>query len=149
MIWIAEDLGFDPNWLMACIAFESGESFSPSKKNPQSSATGLIQFMEFTAKNLGTTTAALAKMTAEDQLRYVYKYFEPLKGKIHSLEDLYMAILWPKAMGKPLDYAMWSKGAPAYTVNKGLDGNKDGIVTKLEAAKKVREKLERGEQFRA
>src|SRR6188768_3160973 len=37
--WIADEITkvqkafFDANWLMACIAWESGESFSASKKN--------------------------------------------------------------------------------------------------------------------
>lgn len=46
------------NWLMACMAFETGETFSPTIKNGAGSgATGLIQFMPKTAIGLGTTTA--------------------------------------------------------------------------------------------
>ena len=34
------------SWLMSCMAFESGETFSPSVRNAAGSgATGLIQFM--------------------------------------------------------------------------------------------------------
>lgn len=143
---------FDPDKLMACMAFESGESFSPSKKNAAGSgATGLIQFMPNTAKGLGTTTAALAKMTAEDQLNFVYKYFKDVmkaRGPIVSLEDMYMAILLPSAVGKPDSHVLFSSGV-AYRQNSGLDLNKDGKVTKFEAAKLVRDKFERGLQFRA
>lgn len=153
--WIGDELTriqgslFDVNWLMACMAFETGERFTASVKNPKSSATGLIQFMDATAKDLGTTTAKLAKMTAEDQLNYVFKYFEKMikaRGPIRSLEDCYMAILWPAAMGKPTEYKLWVKGSNTYAVNAGLDTNKDHVVTKAEAAAKVTEKLIKGLQ---
>lgn len=141
---IAADCGMDPNHLMAAMAFETGETFSPSIKNGRSSATGLIQFMAATAKHLGTTTAALAAMSVEEQLSYVGKYFRPWRGKLRTLSDVYMAILWPKAIGKPESYVLWPKGTPAYAVNRGLDANKDGAVTKAEAAQKVHAKLIKG-----
>lgn len=61
---ICDGLQIEPDWLMACMAFETGYTFDPAKKNGAgSSGTGLIQFMETTAKGLGTSTAALARMT--------------------------------------------------------------------------------------
>lgn len=135
--WIADTLGLSPDDLMACMAWESGRSFSASVKNMAGSgATGLIQFMSSTAKGLGTTTADLAKMTAEDQLNYVYKYFRPYAGRLKSLSDTYMAILWPKAVGKPDDYVLF-EGGVAYRQNAGLDTNKDAKVTKAETAAKL------------
>jgi len=146
---IADSLGTDPNYLMACIAFESGETFSPAIKNAAGSgATGLIQFMPGTAQALGTTTEELASMTAEEQLDYVEEYFLPSSGKLTTLEDVYMAILWPAAVGKPLDYVLFEKDDPEhprrYIQNAGLDFDQDGIITKAEAAGKVRKKLEKG-----
>lgn len=138
--WLAEDLGFDADDLMTCIAWESGRSFRPDIRNMAGSgATGLIQFMPSTARGLGTTTDALAAMSAEDQLNFVWKYFEPFKGRLKTLSDLYMAILWPKAVGKPESFVLWDKGAmpTTYRQNAGLDGNKDGRITKAEAAAKV------------
>jgi hypothetical protein len=64
---------------MAAMAFETGETFSPSIKNKASGATGLIQFMRSTAKGSGTTTAALAEMTAVDQLDFVEKISEAVQ----------------------------------------------------------------------
>lgn len=160
--WIADDITakqgsqFDANWLMACMAWESGESFAPDKKNMAGSgATGLIQFMPATASELGDyrkvslTTATLAAMSAEDQLTWVYWYFRmqiDRHGAITNLEDCYMAILWPGAIGKPVSAALWDKGKmpTTYRQNAGLDSNKDGTITKLEAASHVREKLEKG-----
>lgn len=143
---LAYNLNIDPNYLMAAMAFETGETFSPSVKNPGSSATGLIQFMRATAAGLGTTTEKLAAMTAEEQLNYVAAYFAPYYGKLRSLSDVYMAILWPAAVGKPESYILWSQTRlpKTYAVNKGLDVNKDGVITKAEAAAKVQAKLLKG-----
>lgn len=139
-IWLAEDLGFDPDDLMTCIAWESGRSFRPDVRNMAGSgATGLIQFMPTTARGLGTTTDALAAMRAEDQLNFVWKYFEPFRGKLKTLSDLYMAILWPTAVGKVESYVLWDRDSKptTYRQNAGLDGNRDGRITKAEAAAKV------------
>lgn len=142
--WIAADLELDPDDLMACMAWESGRSFRPDVKNMAGSgATGLIQFMPSTARGLGTSVEALAEMTAEDQLNFVWKYFAPQKGRLKSLADVYMCILWPKAVGKPDDYALFTGGV-AYRQNAGLDTDKDGKVTKREAARKVMGLLEEG-----
>lgn len=147
VIQMGEDFGINPDWLMACMAFETGERFTPNVKNPQSSATGLIQFMAATARDLGTTTQALAAMTAEEQLRYVWLYFrDKIKahGPLRTLADVYMAILWPAAIGRDDDSPLWVAGSQAYAVNAGLDANKDHKITKREAAAKVQAKLERG-----
>ena len=135
--WICDELDIEPDFIMSCMAFETGRSFSASVRNGAGSgATGLIQFMPTTAKDLGTTTDKLAQMTAEDQLNFVYKYFRPFKGRLKTLADVYMTILYPKAVGQPEGYVLFSEGK-AYSQNKGLDANKDNKVTKLEAAAKV------------
>jgi hypothetical protein len=155
VVEICEELGIDASWLMACMAFETGERFTASVKNPQSSATGLIQFMEATARSMGTTTAQLAAMSELEQLEYVRRYFLPWKGRLKTLADVYMVILWPAAVGKPEDFVLFartnSKRRRAYLVNAGLDADKDGDVDKREASAKVAAKLVRGLQrgFRA
>lgn len=140
-------LAMDPDYLMACMAWESAESFSSSIRNAAGSgATGLIQFMPATAMGMGTTVDSLAEMSPEEQLDYVEKYFKPYRGRLISLSDHYMAILWPKAIGRPESEALWNKATKptTYRQNSGLDVNKDGIITKAEAAGKVQKKLERG-----
>ena len=147
IVEVAARLKLNVNFLMAAMAFESGETFSASVKNAAGSgAVGLIQFMPSTAKLLGTTIDALASMTAVEQLKYVEKYFEPYTGRLQTVEDLYMAILWPAAIGKAEDYVLFDKvrTPKAYAQNKGLDHNKDGKVTKQEATSAVRAKLNRG-----
>jgi len=142
-------MSINPDHLMACMAWESGESFSPSIRNAAGSgAVGLIQFMPQTARHLGTSTDELADMTAEAQLDFVFKYFAPWSGKLRTLSDVYMAILWPAAVGKPEDHVLFLKGdarrPKLYLQNAGLDGDKDGDIDKAECAAKVRAKLEKG-----
>ena len=144
VIKICENLKIEPDFLMSCMAFETGETFSASIKNPVASATGLIQFLETTAVSLGTTTSKLANMSEVEQLEYVEKYFTPYAGKIETIEDIYMAIIYPKAIGKSNDYILFTSGSSSYLANKGLDKNMDGNITKEEAAAKVKEKLEKG-----
>lgn len=96
---IAVDLGIDPNWLMAVMYFES--RLNPQAVNPISGATGLIQFMPNTAKNLGTSIEALKGMSNIEQLNYVHKYFLPFKHKLKTLGDTYLAVFYPNLIGKP------------------------------------------------
>lgn len=136
-----------PDNIAACIAWESGETFSPAVKNKAGSgATGVIQFMPDEAIALGTTVQQLERMTLLQQLFYVYKHFLPYKGRLQTLSDTYMAILWPRAIGKPDDYVLWDQVTrpTTYRQNSGLDINSDKAITKGEAAAKVYQKLLRG-----
>ena len=73
--------------------------------------------------------------------------FLPYKGKINSIDDLYMIVLWPAAIGKPDDYVLFDRDdtihPKRYTQNNGLDANQDGKITKAAAA--VRESLVQGQ----
>ena len=59
-----------------------------------------------------------------------------------------MAILWPAAIGRPLDFVLFDKsdaGHPKrYIQNAGLDFNKDGLITKAEATARVVRLLDKG-----
>lgn len=129
VISIAQDLGVLPHWLMIVMNNESG--LNPAAKNPTSSASGLIQFMEPTAVQLGTTTAQLRAMTGVQQLDFVKKYFTAYgyHKKISSVADTYLAIFFPLALYKPDDYVFpkWASDA-----NPIFDLNKDGTLTKEE-----------------
>jgi peptidoglycan hydrolase-like protein with peptidoglycan-binding domain len=138
---VADRLLIDPNFLMAIMSFETGATFSPSVKNIYSGATGLIQFMPATARSLGTTVGELEKMTAAEQLDFVEKYFSPRKGKLITIEDAYMAVLYPKAIGKGRDFVLFEKSSVQYKQNIGLDANGDGKITVGEASRKVSERL--------
>lgn len=129
---IAASIGFNPNWLMALMNSESAGTFSPSILNfAGSGAIGLIQFMPATAVYLGTTTTALGKMTAVEQLDWVEKYIRvTMRDRkitvIEDYDDLYFMIFYPAAMGKP---DTWAFPARIYHQNKGVDMNFDGTIT--------------------
>lgn len=137
-----------PSWLMACMAFESGETFSPSIKNAAGSgATGLIQIMPFNMETYGYTPEQVENMTAVEQLdKIVLRYFKPYAHKIRTLSDMYMAILAPKHIGKPEGTVLYSEGL-AYRLNAPLDINSDGKITKKEATLFVERKLLKGLGF--
>ncbi|WP_394690144.1 transglycosylase SLT domain-containing protein [Hoeflea sp.] len=138
VITIAGRLKMEPDHLMAIMAFETGRSFDPAVTNHAGSgATGLIQFMPRTAQGLGTSTAALKRMSAIDQLDYVERYLKPYAGRMGDLQSAYMAVLYPRAIGKPSDHVLFRKGSVAYKLNRGLDRNGDGSITKAEAAERV------------
>ncbi len=146
---MGETLQVDASFLMACMAFETGRSFDPAQKNAAGSgAVGLIQFMPATAQALGTTPQQLAAMSAVRQLDYVERYFLPRAGRLKTLADVYMAILWPAAIGKPGSHVLFDRNDPdhprRYVQNAGLDYNRDGLITKDEAARRVQEQLELG-----
>ena len=125
----------DCRWLMAVMWFES--KMKPACRN-SIGATGLIQFLPSTARGLGTTTDALRAMTAAEQMRYVEAYLRPYRGRLDSLEDLYMAVLWPRGVGMGADFALWRKGSKAYAQNP-MDWDGDGKITIEEATRRVRE----------
>ena len=102
---LANELGIpDPGWLANLINFESG--FSPSIRNSKSGATGLIQFMPSTAEDYGTTTGALASMSAKTQWSYVRRYLKRKPKKFSEPTDVYMAVFYPWAMGRGRDISL-------------------------------------------
>ena len=148
--YICEEFGWSndhASWLMSCIAFESAYSFSPSIKNMAGSgATGLIQFMPSTALGLGTTCKLLSKMSDIEQLDFVAAYFRPYAKNIHTIDDMYMAILMPKYIHAKSNTPIMEDPTITYRQNLGLDANKDGQITKGEAASKVRDAYENGKK---
>ena len=129
---ISGELGIDPNWLMFVMWFES--RLNPQAVNPISGATGLIQFMPSTARSLGTTIGVLRHMNNVQQLDYVFAYLRPYKGRMKRWIDVYLAVFYPKAMGKP-DFVITSdivaKQNKIFDLNKDLDISVKEIETVL------------------
>ena len=118
---LSRDLeGVGPADIIQLMKFETGGSLSPSTKSGTSTATGLIQFLEKTAKGLGTTTAELAAMSRTEQMKFVDKYLKPYKKRIKNFGDLYMAIHYPRGIGKDDDYVLYREGEKAYEDNPAL-----------------------------
>jgi hypothetical protein len=128
---VAEKLEVPPEWLMSVMYSES--KFDAGIANHRGSgAVGLIQWMPATAKDFGTTTDKIKNMTHVEQLDYVYKYLHRVRSKyrnFESLTDLYLAILYPRALEGDFCYALYASPSTAYKQNSGLDENQDGIVS--------------------
>lgn len=133
------------DYLIACMKFES--NLNPQAVNKASGAVGLIQFMPAICKAYGTTTELMKSRSFAQQIPYVKKHFLPYYKRTYTLSDMYMAILYPSCIGKPDDYPMFVNGKK-YEQNKGLDKNKDHIVTKIEATLMVLKCYEQGLQDR-
>ena len=136
------ELDMDAMGLISIIDFETAGTFSPSIKNPTGSATGLIQFVEKTARGLGTSTRELAQMSQVEQLEYVKKYFSLFSNRADysNPRDIALAIFYPKALGKGSGYVIAKTGSRAYSQNAKLDRNHDG---KIVAAEYVKPALDR------
>ncbi len=125
--------------LLTMMNFETARTMDPKIKNPHGSASGLIQFIEPTAKGLGTSTAELRNMSGLKQLDYVEQYFKnvirevsPISGKLNGFSDLYRAIFWPAAIGKGPEYIFASRSqSAAYIVsqNPGFAKDYNGFIT--------------------
>lgn len=152
VVSVSKGLSMDPNWLMAVMGFETGYTFSPAARNPGSSATGLIQFLQASAIGLGTTTARLARMTAVEQLDYVEKYYKSVAaGRVRNLGDAYLAVLFPPGVGRPDTYVMWKRDTGPYqreyAANSGLDREKKGYITRGDAVSVVNESYREGGRY--
>lgn len=137
---MAKRLETNADWLAAAMASETGGTFDPKIRNPRGGATGILQFMPTTASRLGTSVDALAAMTAVEQLAYVEKYFEPVRGRLKTPGDIYV-VMFGKQPGKPGDTVAAVAGTLAYDWNAPFDLNKDGTITHDEIGAMIRKVL--------
>lgn len=144
---ISEELGINPDDLMAVMAFESWliptcgvnkEDIEDMKDTEKiNNAVGLTQFTQIRIDDIneknGTnyTKAQIVKMNAIDQLDVVYLMFKPYKDKMNGLSDVYMAVLAPACVGKDDNAVVYSqeKSPKNYKENAGLDKDKKGYIT--------------------
>lgn len=129
---VGNRLGIPASWIADVMYIETAGTFSPSIKNPKSTATGLIQFIANTATGLGTTVIALARMSNIQQLAYVEKYFRNQTrtfGMPKEWFDVYLLVFYPAWVGKP-DTAVMDSAS--YSGNSFIDTNKDKKLTRGE-----------------
>jgi hypothetical protein len=157
----AQALGANADDMALAIGFETDHTFNPAVRNARGSgATGLIQIMpDNAARLLGLVTpgqegalapaqwaaikqeaqARVGAMSFAEQLeRIVLPYFAPYRGRIGNLDDLYLAIFWPAAIGKGADYVIAREGTSAYAQNSGFDQGGKGWIQKSDIVASIR-----------
>ena len=126
---LCDKWGLPFEWMCNLMSHESAGTFNPAIVNSLG-YTGLIQFGKDTAIGLGTTTAALAKLSFQGQLEWVDKYLASWKSTWKNRgittndkandkftqQDLFMTIFTPAAIGKP-DYKF---SAATSAANNGI-----------------------------
>ena len=139
VIEISQRLQINPNWLMAVMDLETGSTFNPAITN-KLGYTGLIQFGDAAAKDIGTSTNHLRGLNGVDQLDYVEKYLNRYKGKMNSLEDTYLAVFFPAAIGKPQGWVLQTSRLSPERIAKWnplFDVNKDNSIQVWEIKQKL------------
>lgn len=135
LLSITKKLNANPEHLFQLISFESG--WNPTIKNPTSSARGLIQFIDSTAKGMGYAGSAdlVAKHpTISSQLTTpVYNYLKPMMP-FPTKQSLYMAVFYPAYRNKPADTLF---PANVRKANPGIDTPADYIAYVDRRASKI------------
>ena len=137
----------NPADLLGKFASESG--LDPAADN--GTHVGLIQFSKDSARAVGTTQAALKKMSRAEQMEYVEKYFDYWKlPKGASAGHLYTISYLPAFAKEGKDYVLAKRGGfsdkygnhPSswYDHNAGLDQNGDGMITIGELGERIQKK---------
>lgn len=132
---VAANLKCEPIDLLKVMMSES--QVKATAHNPNGHASGLIQFMPSTLKNLGWTKGheEFRKLSAEEQLPFVEAYFKPhVKEGLGSAARLYQVTFLPATMkdGSDPDTVICKKGGKhdfAYEPNKVFDPAKKGYIT--------------------
>jgi len=139
LLAIAKRIETEPAWLLNVMASESLFDHKARNGLPGQTATGLLQFIESTAQSMSTTTEAIRRMSPVEQLRLVEKYLAPFRGRLNSLADVYLAVFrgfvvegGDASVVAPLDNT--NKERRIYSLNRWLDSNGDGKITKGELA---------------
>lgn len=126
VISISNELDIDASWLMFLMDWESAGTFRASIEN----SFGCIGLIQFCPSHLGADyktiggvqykMSIIKAMTPEAQLDLVEDYLKEVQGsgKFPDYHQLYFAILFPEAKGKPDDYVLNTKSNPIFDINK-------------------------------
>lgn len=139
---VAANMNLPVHWLYAVIDTESG--FDPQVRNEEyvrqgreeDAAIGSIQFMPATAEELGTSVEELRNMSLTEQLTYVERYYERYSDRIRDPEDMYVATLYPAALGRDDDFVLGSQTdtpsasiSAVYSGQPSMDTDNDRQIT--------------------
>jgi hypothetical protein len=149
--------------LAAVLSSESGFQTNAGSYawSPKRTASGLLQFIESTAKGLGVggstsrpdhvpdvgggkawATWTVLRMTAEEQLRLVEAYYVRAFASRAPVRPVdYYLPAWGAWHGLALDHVLATKGQNVYEVNKGLDVDRNGVITVSDLAARVASRM--------
>jgi peptidoglycan hydrolase-like protein with peptidoglycan-binding domain len=115
---IANELGVESSTLLAIIKHESRGN--PQAEDPKHVSIGLIGFTGPTAAQLGTSKDELRKMTAVEQLDYVYKFYKMVGVKPGmSRGDIYMLTFMPAFVKSSDDVVLGRKNGGTLILPSG------------------------------
>lgn len=135
---VSQKYGIKEGDLLGLLASES--RFDPAA-GQIGDHVGLIQFGVGEAKSVGTSQAALKRMSRAEQMKYVDKFFETrgLK-KGAGAGQLYATVFAPAyASGDP-NKVLYSSPSIEYRSNAPLDSNRDGKITVAEMGGRIEQK---------
>jgi hypothetical protein len=134
---VSTALRFPPIDLLAMMSLESARTFDPWIRN-NLGYTGLIQFGTPAARELGTTTDTLRRMSRVQQMEYVERYFRHWgwpnsRCPNPTLANLYLTVLLPACrFAGPNDRIAVSGDSRTggwYRSNRGFDPQRRGYFT--------------------
>jgi hypothetical protein len=132
---MCDRLQIEPLDMLGVMMAES--SVKASAQNPNSNASGLIQFLPSTLQRLGWTGTPqdFRRLAAEDQLPYVERYFQPfVHFGLNNVARVYQVVFLPSSLslGSSPDTVIVDQNgvnSTAYAGNRGLDTDNDGTIT--------------------
>jgi len=135
---LAKAKGYDASDLLAMIGSETGGTFDPKIKNPDSEATGLFQITRESGvaerlgyKSFDEFSKSAQKMTRAEQVRKIgTEYFKNAPNNLKG-GQLYAQLFLPGRFNPKSgdNQVLTRSGEDYYKGNKGLDVNKDGKIT--------------------
>jgi hypothetical protein len=135
---LAKAKGYDASDLLAMIGSETGGTFDPKIKNPDSEATGLFQITRESGvaerlgyKSFDEFSKSAQKMTRAEQVRKLgTEYFKNAPNNLKG-GQLYAQLFLPGRFNPKSgdNQVLTRSGENYYEGNKGLDVNKDGKIT--------------------
>ena len=135
---VSQKYGIKEGDLLGLMASESG-------LNPASGQigghVGLIQFGVGEARSVGTSQAALKRMSRAEQMKYVDKYFETRGLKRGAgAGQLYATVFAPAYANANPNTVLYSSPSAEYRSNSPLDANRDGKITIAEMGGRIEKK---------
>lgn len=133
---VSKVFNIDANDLLGLMQSES--QINAQARNGGTGATGLIQFMPSTARQLGTSTDELSRMSRGQQMRFVEAYFHQVRlPRGANAGQLYGAVFLP---GRVNQNPLTRSGEKYYGPNAGLDVDRNGDISQQDLIAKVSKK---------